>query len=290
MAILSNFTVSSHFGNRRAPKKGASTFHKGIDLAAPTGTPIHAANEGVITHKAYQKGYGNVVYIKHRDGTETRYAHMSNFANIQPGMTVQAGQEIGYVGSTGESTGPHLHFEVRNAAGEAIDPTLVYGPQLDQIKQMPGEGLFYNPNYLATRTADIPEALLHQQQTIAFNIAPRKPQETAVSFLKNMIPSLLSGNFFTAVLGGALAARETTSSKEDIPLNLTVEELKNNGFSPVEIQKLSLLSQNKKTANSNPLNTLNQHAQCITEKDMESIGLGTDKIEMISQLAQKNMA
>jgi hypothetical protein len=114
---LDNYKVTSEFG----PRWG--TTHKGIDLAAPTGTPIKSVADGVVSRVANDPdGYGNWVEVKHPDGTSTRYAHMSQFGNIKVGQNVGAGSVLGAVGSTGHSTGPHLHFEVRNANGQAIDP------------------------------------------------------------------------------------------------------------------------------------------------------------------------
>lgn len=287
MAVLGNFSrISSWFGWRKAPTVGASSFHKGIDLAAPNGTPIYAASEGVITHKEYQKGYGNVVYIKHPDGSETRYGHMSRFANIQSGTRIQAGQEVGYVGSTGHSTGAHLHFEVRDSNGNAIDPTKIYGTQLDKIRAMPTDGFFANPSYLATKNKEIAS-----DQMISFTLAAQqKKEDDASSFMKKVLPNLLSGNIFSALLGGALAARDSVKEEENkgIALNLKVSDLQNNGFNTDEIQKLSLLAQRNQADSASCLATLNQNAQCITAQDMQKIGLPSDKIEILTQMAQQN--
>lgn len=103
--------LSSMFGRRSAPTAGASTNHKGIDLAAPNGTPILAAGAGTVTFAGALGSAGNVVEIDHGGGLVTKYFHMSSFL-VQRGSIVQAGQRIGAVGSTGRSTGNHLHFEV----------------------------------------------------------------------------------------------------------------------------------------------------------------------------------
>lgn len=103
---------SSGYGPRRAPVKGASTYHKGVDIAAPIGTPIYVSGDGVVTRAGWANGYGKVVYVDHGNGIETRYAHMSGFAT-EAGTVVRKGDLIGYVGSTGRSSGPHLHYEVR---------------------------------------------------------------------------------------------------------------------------------------------------------------------------------
>lgn len=122
---VDNYRVSSRFGPRRAPTAGASTNHRGIDLAAPLNTPVRAAKAGTVSiSKDDATGYGKWIEIRHDDGTRTRYAHL-NTRNFQVGAKVQAGQEIGKMGSTGTSTGSHLHFEVLNAQGVQINPESV---------------------------------------------------------------------------------------------------------------------------------------------------------------------
>jgi len=117
-----NGVLTSTFGPRKHPILKTVRIHKGVDWAAPSGTPIFAAYDGTIGYAGDGKGYGNVVRINHGGGRETRYAHMSRFApKIQAGLEVKAGEVIGYVGTTGLSTGPHLHFELYQGS-EAIDP------------------------------------------------------------------------------------------------------------------------------------------------------------------------
>jgi murein DD-endopeptidase MepM/ murein hydrolase activator NlpD len=94
--------------------------HEGIDISASTGTPIHAAAGGVVSFAGTQGGYGNIVIIEHPGGLTTAYAHQSRLG-VVAGELVSRGDVIGYVGSTGHSTGPHLHFETR-VAGVAVDP------------------------------------------------------------------------------------------------------------------------------------------------------------------------
>ena len=105
--------LSSAFGIRKHPIDGYNKMHKGTDFAAPMGTPIMASGSGVITRARWCGGGGNCVKIKHNSRYETIYAHMKNFARgIKEGARVKQGRIIGYVGSTGKSTGPHLHYEV----------------------------------------------------------------------------------------------------------------------------------------------------------------------------------
>ena len=105
--------LSSSFGMRKHPIDGYNKMHRGTDFAAPMGTPIMASGDGVVTRAKWCGGGGNCIKIKHNSTYETVYAHMSKFASgIRPGLRVKQGQIIGYVGSTGKSTGPHLHYEV----------------------------------------------------------------------------------------------------------------------------------------------------------------------------------
>ena len=105
--------LSSPFGMRKHPIDGYNKMHRGTDFAAPMGTPIMASGDGVIKKAGWCGGGGNCVKIRHNSSYETLYAHMSKFARgIKSGVRVKQGQTIGYVGSTGKSTGPHLHYEV----------------------------------------------------------------------------------------------------------------------------------------------------------------------------------
>jgi murein DD-endopeptidase MepM/ murein hydrolase activator NlpD len=115
--------VSSPFGNRRYyGRRGGGGFHNGIDFEGKTGQPIVAAADGVINHQGWYFNYGRTVKISHADNFETLYAHMSRFADgVGPGSRVRKGDLIGYIGSTGRSTGPHLHFSTI-VDGQFVDP------------------------------------------------------------------------------------------------------------------------------------------------------------------------
>ncbi len=108
---ISGGRLSSGFGRRSAPKKGASTYHKGVDWATPVGTAVVASSSGTVTRAGWGSGYGYCVYIKHADGRETRYGHLSKIL-VSVGQKVSQGQKIALSGNTGVSTGPHLHFEI----------------------------------------------------------------------------------------------------------------------------------------------------------------------------------
>jgi murein DD-endopeptidase MepM/ murein hydrolase activator NlpD len=102
------------------PVTGIYAEHDGIDLAAPMGTPIIATGDGVIGSAGWRGGYGLMVAVEHGSGVETRYGHMSQVA-VAPGEQVRKGEIIGYVGSTGRSTGPHVHYETR-INGHPVNP------------------------------------------------------------------------------------------------------------------------------------------------------------------------
>jgi murein DD-endopeptidase MepM/ murein hydrolase activator NlpD len=121
--------LSSRFGTRVHPIFKTRRMHTGVDLAAPTGTPIYASGDGIIEKAGWASGYGKKVEIEHVNGFETAYGHMSRIADgIKAGTRVRQGQIIGYVGSTGNSTGPHLHFEIK-VNGRMVDPLSVKLPR-----------------------------------------------------------------------------------------------------------------------------------------------------------------
>lgn len=112
--------ITSHFGNRPSPFTGRIEYHKGLDISAAIGTPIQASGNGKVTLAGKDGAYGNCVVLQHGSGLTTRYAHMST-VDVSVGQNVRRGQIIGYVGSTGRSSGPHLHYEVK-VNGMNVDP------------------------------------------------------------------------------------------------------------------------------------------------------------------------
>lgn len=136
MAMPASGRISSGYGLRRHPVLGFSRMHKGMDIAAPYGAPIRAANDGVVAFAGRSGGYGNFVRLNHSGGMGTGYGHMSRIL-VRPGQRVSKGQQIGAVGSTGMSTGPHLHYELyRN--GVAINPRSV---SFSVVQQLGGNDL-----------------------------------------------------------------------------------------------------------------------------------------------------
>ena len=121
---------------RLHPISGQWKQHKGIDFAAPTGTAIRAAGDGVVDFSGVQGGYGNMVVIQHGSNYSTAYAHMSHMAaGLRRGSKVKQGEVIGYVGTTGWSTGPHLHYEFR-VANEARNPDSIAVPEAPALAGM----------------------------------------------------------------------------------------------------------------------------------------------------------
>jgi murein DD-endopeptidase MepM/ murein hydrolase activator NlpD len=136
---LDSATLTSDFGMRTHPVLGGRRNHKGIDLAQPSGTPVYATADGVVGRAEWFSSYGNYIQIEHGGEMQTRYAHLSGYA-VAAGEFVRKGQLIGFVGSTGRSTGPHLHYEVR-VAGEAVDPTpYMVDTQLASVNPTLGQG------------------------------------------------------------------------------------------------------------------------------------------------------
>ena len=131
---INNAKVTSNFSKKRKhPVLGYTRAHKGVDFRAPTGTPIPAAGAGRVVARSFNRGHGNYVKIRHNGSFETLYAHMSRFAkNVKVGTNVKQGQIIGYAGSTGMSTGPHLHYEIIKN-GVHVNPMTVKLPAINNL-------------------------------------------------------------------------------------------------------------------------------------------------------------
>jgi murein DD-endopeptidase MepM/ murein hydrolase activator NlpD len=160
--------LSSGFGNRKHPILGYTKLHKGTDFAAPAGTPIYAAGNGVIKSYGANGSFGNYAKIEHANGYTTAYAHMSRYAKgLKRGSHVRQGQVIGYVGTTGRSTGPHLHYEVHinNKPVNAMSLKLPTGRKLtgEQLGTFKAE----MARIEALRDAEISERMVAQAQPAA---------------------------------------------------------------------------------------------------------------------------
>ena len=163
--------LSSGFGMRFHPILGYTKMHRGVDFAAPSGTPIMAAGDGVVADAGWHGDYGNLVVLKHTGTFETAYAHMSRIATgLHPGQHVRQGQVIGYVGATGRATGPHLHYEIR-IHGQATNPMLV--------KMQPGQQLVGKDLATFRAAADALDhklLALRQGQTTVAAVGPQLPE------------------------------------------------------------------------------------------------------------------
>lgn len=125
---VADLNFSSFYGVRSDPFRGTAAMHAGVDIPGPVGTPIYATADGIVGRAGWAGGYGNLVELEHGGGLETRYGHLSKIL-VAPGARVQRGDVIAYMGSTGRSTGSHLHYEVR-MDGRAINPI----PYLDSAQ------------------------------------------------------------------------------------------------------------------------------------------------------------
>ncbi|MBA4807566.1 M23 family metallopeptidase [Brevundimonas sp.] len=129
-APVRGYAINSPFGLRKLAIEARARAHKGVDIAAPKGTSVFTAAEGRVVRTGYEAGgYGNFIEVRHPNGLSTVYGHLSRI-DVASGDAVTPGQRIGLVGSTGYSTGPHLHFEVRRNGGQ-VNPTKVLGRDFD---------------------------------------------------------------------------------------------------------------------------------------------------------------
>lgn len=144
-ARLDRLAISSRFGWRRDPITGVGRLHAGIDFPIRFGSPVMATAPGMVRVAGWVGGYGNLVEIEHAGGVRTRYGHLSRI-DVVPSQHVEEGQVIGEVGSTGHSTGPHLHYEVR-LAGSAVDPLTFVGQRAPAFDTLWGSELRTTPRW-----------------------------------------------------------------------------------------------------------------------------------------------
>ena len=132
--------VNSPFGLRRLPWEDAGRLHEGVDIAAPPGKPVLAAADGVVTRAGYAAGYGQMVELTHAEGLVTRYGHLGRIdKGVRPGVALKAGAPLAKVGSSGVSSGPHLHFEIRDAGDRPLNPLFFLGRTFAEADDLPLE-------------------------------------------------------------------------------------------------------------------------------------------------------
>jgi hypothetical protein len=135
---IPGYPIISPFGLRKLPWEEGGRLHAGVDIAAPAGLPVLAAADGVVTRVDSDSGYGRFVEVKHAAGLSTRYAHLGRFLpQIAPGVAVKAGFAVGQIGSTGSSTGAHLHFEIRDDQDRPLNPELFLGRRFAAMRDLP---------------------------------------------------------------------------------------------------------------------------------------------------------
>jgi len=136
-APLPGHVVNSPFGLRQMPWEENGRLHEGVDIAAPVGAPVHVATDGIVMRSGVSSTYGRFVEVAHKDGFRTLYAHLGRDAGFKRGAYVKRGTTVAYVGSSGRSTGSHLHFELRNKAGKPLNPALFMGKTFAQKDDLP---------------------------------------------------------------------------------------------------------------------------------------------------------
>ena len=130
--------VVSPFGLRQLPWEGAGRLHEGVDISADAGVPVRVAADGVVVAAGEKGGYGRYVAVRHAEGLTTFYAHLGEIAtDVKAGLAVAAGDTVGRVGSTGTSTGPHLHFEIRDDQDRPLNPAMFLGKAFAQAGDLP---------------------------------------------------------------------------------------------------------------------------------------------------------
>jgi hypothetical protein len=130
--------VVSPFGLRQLPWEGSGRLHEGVDISADAGAAVRVAADGVVVAAGEKGGYGRYVAVRHAEGLTTFYAHLGGIATgVRPGLTVAAGDTLGRVGSTGTSTGPHLHFEIRDEQDRPLNPAMFLGKAFAEAGDLP---------------------------------------------------------------------------------------------------------------------------------------------------------
>lgn len=135
---VAGYEVVSPFGLRKLPWEQAGRLHAGVDIAAPSGYPVTAAADGVVTRAGYRGGYGQVIEIRHAQGLTSVYGHLGIIGEgVKPGMAVKLGDPIAQVGNTGNSTGAHLHFEMRDRRDRPMNPEMFIDRQYAKLRDLP---------------------------------------------------------------------------------------------------------------------------------------------------------
>ena len=199
------YAVVSPFGLRQLPWEASGRLHAGIDIAAPAGLPVLAAADGVVTRMEADAGYGRFVELKHAGGLTTLYAHLGRFQpQVAVGMAVKAGTPLGELGSTGSSTGAHLHFEVRDDQGRPLNPALFIGRSFAAAEDLPLRAAARIPRGVRVAyVSNIPKAKREEMQAkldeaAASNAAADAASATLADLSPNAADSAVDANAVVA--------------------------------------------------------------------------------------------
>ncbi len=294
--------ITSWFGPRDKPAPGASSDHKGIDISAEGGSPVCAAMTGKIIRQETQRGYGNVIYVEHPDGTQTRYAHLEGFAK-KKGDVVQAGEQIGFVGSTGISTGNHLHFEWRDPNGVPLDPwPLLSGNAVASPANYQFASQYRQPQSIGTQSTVANSAATQHamNEMVSFEYAKqvayrekvaKESEGTGINWRKGGWLFMLVGALIDGI-PEEKTEEKTQTRMASTQINVSKAEMEKMGFTPHEINTLSLVSSMQKGAQENGANqgmaTLRQNGKALTEVDLTKMGFSAEKIQMLNDLYDHN--
>jgi murein DD-endopeptidase MepM/ murein hydrolase activator NlpD len=157
---LPDHAINSPFGLRQMPWEDAGRLHAGVDIAAPFGEPVLAAADGVVTAAGWAPGYGRMVEITHAEGLVTRYAHLGAVApGLRRGQAIKSGHPVGEVGSSGVSSGPHLHFEIRDRQDRPLNPLYFLGRRFTEAQDLPVlAAAKVSPRVRMAQVSNIPES------------------------------------------------------------------------------------------------------------------------------------
>jgi murein DD-endopeptidase MepM/ murein hydrolase activator NlpD len=185
---IPGYPIISPFGLRQLPWEEGGRLHAGVDIAAPAGLPVAAAADGVVTRVDTDAGYGRFVEVKHAAGLSTRYAHLGRFLpQIVPGVAVKAGTPVGEIGSTGSSTGAHLHFEIRDDQDRPLNPELFLGRRFADASELPlRQAERFTRNVRVAYVSNIPKARREEMQAkVEAQAAADASQADAVEVAEN---------------------------------------------------------------------------------------------------------
>lgn len=154
------YQINSPWGLRKLPWEGHGRLHEGVDIAAPIGEPVVAVADGVVVRAGDSASYGRFVEVKHAEGLSSFYAHMGKLAaTARAGQAVKAGTEVGRIGSSGTSTGPHLHFEVRDADGDPLNPAYFIDRHFATAEELPlRRAAYVSPTVRVAQVSHIPDS------------------------------------------------------------------------------------------------------------------------------------